>query len=525
MLALLLLACQAGPPPDVAFVRGGVLVRGAPADDATSRPLGADGWRLETRAWSPGETLTVAGHTFTAPAHPECLAVLSVPLGDVAAHIGAGGEPPDTDLAFSPRGDRLAVGTWRGEVLIVDAWTGRIEARRKLGEALVKRVAWSPDGATLFVVEQSPDAALRALEAERLHDRWSWRLADRVETSPPPAAADLYGAYQLPTAFDLLVQPDGGVIVNAAHGWPGPDGARRNRSQLLRFSAHGELVAQWPTEPAPVILQALRQDGDRLAVTVIHTADAPTTVPHGVVVVLDAQLRPQGKISLSPQGPLFPKPWVWSAFDLRGDRLLTGFGDGRVQVRSLPPTGVAAPRDLDLPELDAPLRVDVGPGVPTQVGGVPIAASVGFGVLGPDFAAAITSGTTVPFGAASPETRPPVPHAGANTLFGWSWPNAAPWQWSGEPQLEGLTLQPDGRALIVGGGRRQGDDRRDLFGATVLNPAASADEDRRITTCRTAAPVFFRAAATDDGRVAVVEHPWLTATGEVAGAWQLTLLR
>src|SRR5688572_22901195 len=98
------------PEPPPTFVRDG---------------LWTPGGGLVERPWTPGERVGDAG----APLQAECVPLFSVPLAAPALPLGDG---PDTALAFSPDGSRLAVGSAGGEVLVLDAWTGRELARRGL---------------------------------------------------------------------------------------------------------------------------------------------------------------------------------------------------------------------------------------------------------------------------------------------------------------------------------------------------------------------------------------------------------
>ena len=141
------------------FVRDGVI---APAG-ADGQPL-PDGRVLVATDWSLGDTLTVGGAEGTAPVQASCVGLFSEDLGDVQRLVAMGGEPPDTDLAWSPDGARLAVGSHTGEVLVLDGWTGTVLARKRLAETMVKHVVWSLDGATLHAAEQSPDANVMAID-------------------------------------------------------------------------------------------------------------------------------------------------------------------------------------------------------------------------------------------------------------------------------------------------------------------------------------------------------------------------
>lgn len=509
MWLALWLACSPAPVPDVTFVRGGVLVPGA----SGGRAVGG-GRSLVDVAWKPGDVQSGA----VAPERPECVALFSVALGDVSAAIAAGAEPPDTAIAFSPDGARVAIGAYTGEVVVADGFTGAVLARRSLPEALAKRVAWSPDGAVLYVGEQSPDARLYALDAATLADRWVAVLADDVGHSPAPAGDDVYGVYQLPGVFGLAVTPDGDVLAVAVHGWNDAALGYRNASRVYRFGPDGARKAAWPAAgvaDATLMTLAWDREGGALAVPVGRSAagPAPADLPVGGVVVLDAAtLAPRATFALEPLGPWFDRVFIWDALgvSVAADRVVVGTGDGRVRAWRLSDGVVAA---------------DLAPGVPIDAGGVPLAASVGFAALVGDEILALTSGTSIPFGAADPALRPPRAHPGENTIGAWSRDGAPRWTFHGPERLAGLAISPDRGTLVAGAGLRDVDVRTDLFGALVFRlGGAGAGAERLVTTCPTEGPVFFRMAVADDGRIAVAEHPWRRGD-VVTGQYRVTVLR
>jgi len=506
--------CAPAPPPGgLRFVRGGVVVEG-PLQEVDGVPL-SDDRVLVPKAWSPGEPLAIGGRAGVAPRVPECLPLASVPLGDVSAAAAAGAPAPDTALAWSPDASRLAVGTALGEVLVVEGHRGEVLARRALSEAFVKHLAWSPDGAILYAGEQSPDATLWALDAATLQPRWSLRLADRVETSPLPVDGDVYGVYDLPAVTGLRRLPDGSLLVVASHGWTPRGGARQNRAQVLLVSAGGELVGRWPDAPADALFQHARVSagGDRLAITVNRSAEgpAPAGLPVGGVQVLRLPaLEPERALITEPLLPHFPQPYIWEALDLDEDRVLMGYGDGRVRV-------------VGPGEADALWTA----GAPVMAGDVPVHVSVGWGLLRGGAAIFSTSGTLIPWGAAAPELRPPSAHPAERSVTALRPDGAVAWSWSGGVEIQGLSVGDDGTTLVVGAGARQTDDRRDLFGAVLLDlsgpdrPGAA----RELSRCPTAAPAFFRHALSADGRLALIEHPWKAPDGQVLGDYRLTVLR
>ena len=487
-----------GAPEDVDlphFVRGGVISDGV----------------FSPRSWAPGDTLGAS----VAPTQPACVALFEVPLGEVSRHISMGGEAPDTALAFSPDGTRLAIGSYLGDVLVVDAWTGEVLARRHLAETLVKQLAWSSDGSVLFAAEQSPDAHVLSLDPRDLKTQVQVRMADWIHSSAPPSGDDLYGVYTLPAAYWMHPMPDGGLLVAAAHGWNDSDGVRRNQSVVMRLNADLEPMATWPASGAAdavFLSAAVDAAGAKVAISVSRSADgpAPEDLPiNGLALLSTDTLVEVGEVSIPPLNPWYERSFIWEAVGLDRDRLFVGLGDGRVVVR--PESGEGFTHDL---------------GTPILAGEIPIAASVGHLIWSGERLYALTSRSGIPYGAASPELRPPAAHPNANGLFAFDVEKdrlRLAWTWRGPHHLQGMSLVGD--TLIVGAGARQTDERTDLFGALLFRTNGSGDGASRLETfCETTGPVFFRQAGTDDGRVAVSEVP-RSDPGGVVGAYRVVVFR
>ncbi|MBN95701.1 MAG: hypothetical protein CL928_16800 [Deltaproteobacteria bacterium] len=493
-------------PPSLRFLRDAVLVPGA-----------EEGPQVVEREWNAGETITMDGYTATAPRHPECVPLFQVPLGDVSRVVSMGGTAPDTALAWSPDERLLAVGSYRGEVVVVDGTDGTILARRRLAETMVKQVAWAADGQTLYATEQSPDAFLHALDPEHLGSRWTVRLADEVGSSPAPDGQDVFGVYTLPTAYQLAVLEAGDLLVGAAHGWTDKHGVRQNLSRLLRFGPDGTVRAAWPSQALDATLMhfAIDEAGDMLAVVVGRTAhgEAPPGLPIGGLQLLSLeQLTPLRALPIAPLPPHFKSTFIWEAVGLSvaNDLVIAGMGDGRLIAQDL----AGKPK----------WQVDLG--TPLSSSTAPISASIGFGLLRGDQFVVHTSGTNVPYGSSSPAARPPSPHPGDNTLSVYDVSGALQWAHRGIEQLNGLVMGADGRTLVVGTTARPDDGREDLFGAALFDlDREQAGTKERIVTCRTEGPVFFRPSLSSDGRLALAEHPYRRADGTLSGTYQVTVMR
>ncbi len=488
---------ETGPPP--VFVRGGV-VRGAD---------------FEARDWSPGDVLDGV----EAPAVAGCVAVGRAGLGDLTDAVAKGISAPDTALAWRPDGTLLAVGTYLGEVVVLDG-RGEVQARKTLAESAAKQVAWSPDGSVLYVAEQSPDAWLHALSPDDLSPvSPPFRLADVIETSAPPGPDDLYGLYTLPGPYGLEVLEDGSVLLLGAHGWNTPEG-RRNRSQLLRLTPGSEgfdVVARWPETPADATFLAMEAPNahGRVGVSVSRSSAGPVPegIPVGGVAVLDAiTLELKSAHVPSALTPWFDKAFVWEAIGIGAeDQLTLGLADGRVWRPGTDDQGSPTVRELSTPIL---------------AGDVPIAATIGTLVDGGEAVFVVTSGTSIPFSANRAELQPPEPHPAENTLFALD-PDTLQtrWTWHGSESLHGMTVSD--RWVVVGTAPDATDGPADQHGVMVFDRSGASDSsgaDRLAAVCSTGEPVFFRTAIADDGRVAVVSFP--EKRGDVVrGEYRVTIFR
>ncbi len=484
---LQLLACAASEPSPVHFVRDGI-VRGG---------------QFTARQWAPGDVVD----GMVAPRVAECVPLFSVGLGDASSHVRAGGEAPDTAIVFSPDERWLAIGTFDGLLLVVDAWTGALRGRAQWSEALIKRVAWSPDGSVLWIGEQSPDGFVYALRSADLAELGRFRLADELGGGEPPESGDLYARYALPGVYGLVADAEGAFVVGA-HGWTDAAGIRHNRSRVWRL-ALGEgvgVTGAWPPEgPADAVFSGLALAADVLAVPVRRSAagPAPEAIPVDGVALLDRALAPRATVSLSPLLPWFTSVFVGDGVAVSESTVWLGLGDGRV---------VAADRSTGEVQHTLPI------GVPEPGMSLPLAATVGWVATSGSGAVAVTTRTVIPYGAASPELRPPRLHPAENAVVALAADGEERWRASFPHNLQGLVTSD--RWVVVGAGGREADDRRDLFGALVLHPETGT----LAAICPTPSPVFFRPAMSSDGRIALAEVPF-RAAGGVAGEWRVTVMR
>jgi hypothetical protein len=428
--------------------------------------------------------LAACGPAPAPPATPGCERLFARELSP----DGLAGDGSDTRVAFSPDGERLAVGAAGGRLTLLDGRDGTLLAEHRLDETLVRALAFSADGAVLWVAEQSPDAFVHALDGRTLAARARYRLADDVESSPPPASDDPWGVYQLPAAYHLVPRVDG-VVAVGAHGWD-TAGGRRNASRVVALELAGADLrprAAWPASgAADAVFGATASAGDTLAVAVRRSADgpAPAALPiDGVQRLRLPDLTEEAALRIPPW-PGFGSVFVWDALAVRSGGLLVGTGDGRLVAAG---SGAPVVVDYAVPSVDA---------------AVPVAASVGFLRADGEDVFTLTSRSWTP-GSPDGSAVPGAIHPEERAVAAWRWTSdgvSARWAWHGPYEPSGLALSAT--EVVVGAGARS-DGRGDLFGFLRFPRVGAAPS----AVCATEGAVLGAPAVTPDGRVAIVEVP------------------
>lgn len=509
LVAAFLGACTPDAPPEPPiFVRGGLLHK---SEDG-GIPLGR--YRFSATPWRPGQVVTLDGSPYTAPTRPDCVSLYEVDLGDVRRWIAQGGEGPDTAIAFDPSGERLAVGTFLGELIVLQAQSGQVLLRKKLAETMVKSVAWSKDGAVLYAGEQSPDAWIHAFSGSDFSTLWSRRLADDLGEGKLADGLDVYGAYTLPAAYTIWPLDGGALIVAGTHGWAEPDGSRVARTRLYRLGRDGKTEAAWP-EAGPEAASTFHPRVDEQGGVVLAALSRPDEAGGGParLLLLDlTTMKERLRLEVPPLEPHFRHAFLWESADVEvaEGTVVAGLGDGRIRWVNL------------RGEMMAELHL----GTPQDEGGVPIAASVGFSRLRKGTTYSVTSGTTIPWGAAPPETRPPALHHSENSLWAHSVAGDLIWTFQSDHRLNGLQVGGDGHTLLIGAGPRTADRREDLFGTLLFElDGEGSGLDRWQTTCASEGPIFFRPAMSAQGLVAMAEFPFQREDGSFGAAYRLRVSR
>lgn len=496
--------------------------------------------RLCWHEWSRGEAFEIARNGVTtsliAPQAPTPYLVRRVSLEDVS-DAAISGVTPDSVVRFAPDSRRLAIGTFHGALVVIDAYTGETLFEHRVSEGMVKSLAWSADARWLYAGEQSPDAFLLAIDMGVQQDSstsdaaaagstesrtiassysiaWRKRLAERVETSRP-VVGDRYAIYTLPAVHDLRVADDGRVFAAATHNWL-REGELTNRSVIACYSADGS--EQWSLPPEGAWgLTIAHLDCDSAGKLLVclpnqtQSSAAPSqplftnNIEPGTFYLIDAR---RGAVlaaqPLEPLAPHFARVEAWDSVAISDDgrRAAAGLVDGRVVLCETADERLRLLRTFEL-------------GTPRIVGDLPIAAACSYTRFCGPWLVMQTQNTHIPFGNPQAANQAPSPHPGANRLTISDGDGNELWNYRGPFALSGAWSDASGRWLLVNCRELAGADEPAQFGFLLIDTErAGGGSDKLVYYYATTGPVTSCADISPDGRlIAVVEVPAPTADG------------
>ena len=542
---------QGASQPDVGrFVRDAIALDGAEQLRSGQNEVSAAATKIDAsrllcwHSWSPGEAYEFVSNGVTrsllAPQLPTPYLVRRVPLEEVA-DAAIAGVTPDSVVRFAPDSRRLAIGTFHGALLVINAYTGETLFQHRISAGMVKSLAWSADGRWLYAGEQSPDAFLLGIDTGVQREdadvaidavavavdenrssppvshysiAWRQRLAERVETSRP-AAGDRYAIYTLPAVHDLRVADDGRVFAAATHNWL-RDGELTNRSVIACYSADGSELWSLPPEGAWGLTIAhfdCDRAGQRLVCLPNRTQStaAPAqplftnNLEPGTFYLIDAR---RGAVlaaqPLEPLAPHFARVEAWDSVAIcdDGTRAAAGLVDGRVVLCETASDRLTLLRTFEL-------------GTPRIVGDLPIAAACSYTRFCGPWLVMQTQNTHIPFGNPQAANQAPSPHPGANRLTVADREGNELWNYRGPFAISGAWSDAAGRWLLVNCREQPGTAETGQFGCLLFDTErAGGGADKLVYYYATTGPVTSSADISPDGRlIAVVEVPAPTADG------------
>jgi len=465
------------------------------------------------------------------------VAAAPMELGD-ATPLAAVGMQPETAVAISRNGRRLAVGTHFGEIRLYEIGQSprgprvTLRWRRRMAECLIKQVAFSPDGRWLYYAEQGVDGFLygASLQAETVggEEEWRYRLANDLQPGPAPAQDDPFGLFQTPGWYGLSVLDNGDLVALGVHAWGDyrDTSTMRRRSRIYRFASGGEIRWAFPASAAaPVSLVDMAVDpAGRHVVALVSVAGDQSPeerwLKPGCVVALDgATGKRLGDCQLEPLRPYYPHVMFWQSLSISADghAAAVGLDDGRGAL-------------VDLPSLKSPRYVRLGD--PIRLGGVAVSArvtsshfvsgKVALFQTGPSNIAAAES--------ASRAVAPPGPHPFARYLHAVAADSGqVVWRYRNGFELKGFAASGDGRWLLCPCLREASDEEGVPIGGAVLyhqNTTGPGRPPDVVGFYSLAGVPYHRAAmAKNAAAAAVIETPFRHAeSGRTVGGYRLHVL-
>ena len=529
LLASLLAGCTSvAEAPRFTFARLGGVLRGAEIQEgaAVTARCGGEPRKVEAAAirsalllrfrWRPEERCAIrwgegAGRVLEAraPLLADPVPLFTLDMKSVLPlRVDAGLANETSFLLFSPSGDRLAVGTRRGFVRVIEVESGKVLFRRRIAEGMAKSAAFSPGGRVLFIGEQTRDGFIRAFDLSSGRELWRHRLAGELETATPFDPTSTLAWVEYPGPYRMAVTPEGDLLVGALHVWrPGPDRSVRHLSHLYRFEGRtGALRWKWPADkPAPLKLTWFSTDAAmRRAVAILGSARPESEWgenPPGLYAVDLKSGKILWKYPFQPLRPYFQDVSTWRGVGVRPDGNLAGAstGDGRLFILE-----------------GGRLRWTEPRGGPVLVSGLPVVSETGSMAATRNFAVFLLGDGFIPLQAA-PEGAASIAqaHPNRNAILFYDWSGRLRMRWPAPNRPNGVATSKDTRWLAVALSKSQNLRREDINGIVLFDTEA---EGGRIYAgeFRTEGPVpFDQVALSPDGAlIAVMEAPAAIPDGE-----------
>ncbi len=450
--------------------------------------------------------------------------IRTIKLEDVSFYV-KGGSQPDANVRFSPDGTRIAIGTFLGQIVVTDIYTGNVLLKKKIAEGLIKHLDFSPDGKTLYFGEQSVDAFVIAMDIKSGEILWKYRMANDLKTSPPPAKDDLWGIYRLPGCYRLKTLNNGDILVLGIHSWGDiRDIHGMNRlSRIYRFSPKGKLKWSFPKHegmPLSMIYMDSDSAGRRIAILTGYSGkNCPTNYEYkpGSLLVLNGKNGfLAGKHIFKPFQPHFQMIGFWQSISVNplGNMASIGMRDGRTFVFNLDDV--------------TPIKVFYF-GTPIMISNVPVSASATYTHLAADGSVYFQTGnSSVPhLNSMQTVVAPPGPHPNANTINVVDEKGDIMWRFKSGHVYQNFWTSMDGRWVLTSVKKEDPVTGRES-GAMLFDTHRPGGGSSKIVFYYQVKGIsFFHADIARDGSAfAIIEVPYKDPkTGKLVGTYQVHVVR
>ena len=469
-------------------------------------------------AWQPNQNyqfrLDDNETTATSPLKPEPYLIRTVALDGLLSLMENLRQPAKpTAIALGSENasntEKLAVATDSGHLALLQPLAGKTLWKTRISEGYVRRMAFSPDGTSLYVGEQAADGFIYCydLTSNTPTLRWKYRTADDLETSTPsdPGSAYAWVSYPGPSCMQTLLNGD--LLVAGVHAWT-QDDTPLKKSQLYRFNGQtGEVVWKWPRGGAAskvVRWFDVSSDGKTLALltddgySLQGRSENESDVGNGRLSIIHVEDGTEKwHTDIEPLTPYFPQVTFWRGVSVSPDGKFVNVAtdDGRAFIFDVNTSEPIWQENLT---------------TPLEVSGIPIVATSG--TIGATNAAAlfVTGDTFIPYHLRKGEQRPSAAHPNGMTLFAYAWTGEKIWQWQLENMPQGLRIDAKDRYALLSVSKRTQDPNESLHGVSVFDlKAEGSGLSKYLYTYRTEGqlPYDTLAIGADGGLIVVVEVP------------------
>jgi outer membrane protein assembly factor BamB len=432
---------------------------------------------------------------------------------------------PDTFVKFSPNGRLLGIGSYTGILRLWDVYGQKILWEKHIAEGIVKRIDFSNNGDRVCFGEQSVDGFIYCAKTNTGDVQWRFRLADDLQTSPPPAKDDSYGIFSLPAPYGLKVLDNGDVLVLGIHSW-NDEKTFRDRtmlSRIYRLSPEGKVRWVYPKEaPLPMTVIYMDSDsrGDNIAFLITKKGAQPdivTPYAEGTMVVLDGRAgKPVWQYTFEPLSPFFDSVGFWESISVAPDgaRASVGLFDGRTMLFDIAHKRVENVFDF---------------GAPISISGVPVSASATYNHLASDGMAYFQTGTSsVPMASTMAHVvAPPGPHPNATMLTAVGPDGKIKWRYRSGHSFQNFWSSTDGRWLLTSV-LRDNDQLGWESGAMLFDTHRNGGGTSKLVYFyQVEGKTHFHADISSDGAAfALVETPYRDPqTERIVGSYQVHVVR